>query len=814
MTIAASTIDLIVISGQANLVTAPNDDHGLNSNAVLNGELSIGITANRADKTWKSPPASPPIAGGVGMELEIKRTHEIVFIEDNVEDYGLIISAIGADKEIHILDSSQNGLDQIVALLRGRSNIDALHIIGHGTRGALNLGSFTLNEATLAANAAQVQAIGQSLRPDADILLYGCNVAAGAAGREFVKDLAAVSGADIAASTNLTGAAEQGGDWQLELSQGDIEAQAAVDPELAKSYSQVLGISAATVNFDTLANFTSYGGSQPSNDVIYKVSNNTSYRLIVDGNMGGIFAYQASPGYLYGARGNEDKVTFRFDGGKTFSPQSILLTNGSNLSQTFQFKGYNSNGAQVNNTISSSLNNGNFATISFNGWTTSITKLVMAATSNSGLIKDFFLDDFVLLNIQSAVVSPTVSSITRINSNNTNASSVGYTVVFSQSVSNVDVSDFSLTATGTASGTIASVSGSGTTYTISVSSISGDGTLRLDLKSSGTGIVNGSSTAIAGGYTSGETYTFDHTAPAVSTPDLRFSSDSGYSNIDNKTKITTPLFIGTADAASLVTLYDSDGTTVLGSATASGSGNWTITSSVLTEGVHLVSAKASDAVGNVSAASSSLSLTIDLTAPVGKPGTPVLSAGDDTGSSNSDGITTNDSPQISGSGVEAGGYVEVYDSGTLSFTTPVDGSGNWNNAFSGLSEGSHSITVKQYDAAGNVDNTASDSMTIVVDNTAPVASIAVADNNLTAGETATVSITFNEAIAGFTNSDLNISNGTLSAVSSTDNGITWTATLTPTNNINVASNVVTLNNNGVFDLAGNTSSGTTNSNNY
>ena len=240
MTLAStSTIDLVVSSGQANLVTGPNNNYCLDSAVLSNEELTIEISSNRLDDTWQGQPASPPSTSGAGMELEIKNTHEIVFIEDNVEDYGQILSAIGADKEIHILDSSQNGIDQIAALLRSRSSIDALHIIGHGTSGALNLGSFTLNEATLAANAAQVQAIGQALRPDADILLYGCNVAAGSTGQEFIKDLAAVSGADIAASTNLTGAAEHGGDWQLELSQGDIEAKVAIDPLLASSYRQV-----------------------------------------------------------------------------------------------------------------------------------------------------------------------------------------------------------------------------------------------------------------------------------------------------------------------------------------------------------------------------------------------------------------------------------------------------------------------------------------------------------------------------------------------------------------------------------------------
>jgi hypothetical protein len=64
-----------------------------------------------------------------------------------------------------------------------------------------------------------------------------------------------------------------------------------------------------------------------------------------------------------------------------------------------------------------------------------------------------------------------------------------------------------LATTGNASATIASVTGSGDTYTLTVSGISGDGTLRLDLNGSGTGIQNGSSVGITSGYTAGQTYT-------------------------------------------------------------------------------------------------------------------------------------------------------------------------------------------------------------------------------------------------------------------------------------------------------------------
>ncbi|MES2276520.1 MAG: MBG domain-containing protein [Bacteroidota bacterium] len=229
-------------------------------------------------------------------------------------------------------------------------------------------------------------------------------------------------------------------------------------------------------------------------------------------------------------------------------------------------------------------------------------------------------NDSFQLFIINVVDIPVVNSIVRAGGASatvpTATASVNYTVTFSQAVTGVDASDFTLAKTSTANGSIGSVTGSGTTYTVTVNSLSADGTIRLDLNSSGTGIQNGSAVAIASGYTGGETYTLDHTAPAApATPVLASGSDSGTSNSDGITNVGTPVITGTAEANSTVKLYNTDGTTLLGTTTADGSGNWSMTSSTLLAGPHTLTAKATDAAGNVSTASGGLSVTIDTTAP-------------------------------------------------------------------------------------------------------------------------------------------------------------------------------------------------------
>ena len=111
-------------------------------------------------------------------------------------------------------------------------------------------------------------------------------------------------------------------------------------------------------------------------------------------------------------------------------------------------------------------------------------------------------------------------------------------------------------------------------------------------------------------------------------------------------------------------------------------------------------------------------------------------------------------------------------------------------------------------------NSVGSTSSVLVDGVRPTATIVVADNALRIGETSLVTITFSEAVTGFNNADLTIANGTLTAVSSSDGGVTWTATLTPMASTTDSTNVITLDNTGMADVAGNTGSGTTDSNNY
>ena len=210
-------------------------------------------------------------------------------------------------------------------------------------------------------------------------------------------------------------------------------------------------------------------------------------------------------------------------------------------------------------------------------------------------------------------------------------------------------------------------------------------------------------------------YVLDQTAPAApTTPDLVSASDTGSSNIDNITKLTTPTFAGTAEAGSTVTLLD--GATVIGTGTAVG-GSWRITASTLAAGTHTVMAEATDVAGNMGALSAALLVTVATS--IATPSAPDLVAASDSGVSSTDNITNVTKPTCSGT-AQAGATVTLYD-GTKIMGSGVATGGTWTvTASSVLASGTHSITAKALDLAGNVSAT-SPALSFTIDTTAPAA---------------------------------------------------------------------------------------------
>ncbi|MCX7086416.1 MAG: DUF4347 domain-containing protein [Methylococcales bacterium] len=152
--------------------------------------------------------------------------NQIFFLDANVTDYERLLAQLPVGADVHILDSSSDALTQIAAALQGHSGIEAVHLVSHGSAGTLALAGGDINLATLddATHTTALESIRASLTDSADFLLYGCNVAEGDAGNAFITKLADLTGADVAASTDLSGPTNLGGNSTLESSTGLIEA--------------------------------------------------------------------------------------------------------------------------------------------------------------------------------------------------------------------------------------------------------------------------------------------------------------------------------------------------------------------------------------------------------------------------------------------------------------------------------------------------------------------------------------------------------------------------------------------------------------
>ena len=159
-------------------------------------------------------------------------TQQLVFIDSAVEDSQTLIDNISGATEVVVLDSSQDELVQISQHLDKYQDLDAVHIVSHGESGQLSFANATLNSDTLPEYKQVLEDWSLALDEEADLLLYGCDVADGD-GDSLVRDLSQITDADVSASVDDTGI---NGDWSLEASVGEVEATSVFNSKIDNAY--------------------------------------------------------------------------------------------------------------------------------------------------------------------------------------------------------------------------------------------------------------------------------------------------------------------------------------------------------------------------------------------------------------------------------------------------------------------------------------------------------------------------------------------------------------------------------------------------
>ncbi|MGD9363537.1 MAG: DUF4347 domain-containing protein, partial [Desulfobacterales bacterium] len=181
---------------------------------------------------------------------------EVIFVDSGVDDYQQLIEDIesqlekGRQFDIVNLDSDSDGIDQISAYLRQHEGIDAVHVVSHGSEDAVKLGNVWLTSDKLDDYADDIEGWRQALSGDADLLFYGCNLAADDGGQDLVNSLTLLTDADVAASDDVTGNDKFGGDWVLEYKSGEIETSVPFSVDLQTNWSGLLNTFTVTTTDD------------------------------------------------------------------------------------------------------------------------------------------------------------------------------------------------------------------------------------------------------------------------------------------------------------------------------------------------------------------------------------------------------------------------------------------------------------------------------------------------------------------------------------------------------------------------------------
>ncbi|MBB3018938.1 Ca2+-binding RTX toxin-like protein [Microvirga lupini] len=349
--------------------------------------------------------------------------------------------------------------------------------------------------------------------------------------------------------------------------------------------------------------------------------------------------------------------------------------------------------------------------------------------------------------------APFVASINRSNPSPTGSSLVNYTVTFSEGVSGVDASDFTLVTSGLSGAFISQVTGSGSTYTVTVSLGSGNGTAQIRLNSGGTGISDAAGNLIAGGFSAGQVYTVDQLAPETTIL-------SGPPSLSNSSSGTFTFSSNESDVGYQVSF---DGSSFVNASSP-------LSFSGLADGNHTIAIRAVDAAGNVDPSPATYSWTVDTTAPAAPP-RPDLDASSDTGRADDDDVTSDTTPTFTGN-AEAGATVTLYD-GAVVIGSAVATGGTWSITSTPLTDGMHSITARVTDLAGN-QSPASPALAVEIKTQATVTEVTGVSFSSDTGASATDLIT---RVAGQTISgglSANLAAGERVEVSF-DNGSTWTA---------------------------------------
>jgi VCBS repeat-containing protein len=173
--------------------------------------------------------------------LDETRGSVLIFFDALLDGLQELKTGLDKDVVVTVIGPSQDGAEVMSQVIAETGQVSEIHVFAHGAAGQFTLGETVFSSETLAEHHRDmIDAWTRSMDQGADILLYSCSLAEDDSGMLFVNKMAALTGGDVAASTDPTGSPDQGGNWDLEYATGSIEAVNPIDAEVLAAFGHLL----------------------------------------------------------------------------------------------------------------------------------------------------------------------------------------------------------------------------------------------------------------------------------------------------------------------------------------------------------------------------------------------------------------------------------------------------------------------------------------------------------------------------------------------------------------------------------------------
>ncbi|ACL57511.1 DUF4347 domain-containing protein [Methylobacterium nodulans] len=227
---------------------------------------------------------------------------EVAFIDPGLDAVEVLRAGLRREIEPILLEASSPAPLQIAQALRGRADLDAIHILAHGSPGSINFAAGAVTADTVRDHADELALVGRALGEDGQLLVWSCHAGAGAEGAALTRALKAAGGAPVTVAQSLIGHAALGGTWTIS---SDIAGAAApLTPSAQEGY------------FAVAATQTTSNGTTVDNLNVLDSSNKN--------NLGGVEIVSWTEAYnaLFGSTNATQTLTIQ----SAFNSGSLLLT--------------------------------------------------------------------------------------------------------------------------------------------------------------------------------------------------------------------------------------------------------------------------------------------------------------------------------------------------------------------------------------------------------------------------------------------------------------------------------------------------------